>query len=155
MTLPEPWSFRIDPENRGLAERWFSRSIDDSQWDKIRTDKNVGWDKQGFADKAVGHGWYRTKLPLTREDLGRNFKYLHFGAVDEDAWLYLNGEKLSDHTVDSTGVLPAEIWQKSFSVSLSEVELRGDDLLAVRVYNRGAMGGASGSQCTCYSAIRH
>jgi len=61
--------------------------------------------------------------------------------VDEEAWIFLNGQEIFQHTVESTGLLPSEIWITPFAVSLTEVPLRGQDLLAVRVYNSGSMGG--------------
>ena len=140
--MPEPWRFRIDPDDEGVGEKWFAPAIDDSQWATIRTDKEEGgWEKQGFAKETVGFGWYRAVLPLTKQDLKKKFKYLCFGAVDEDAWLYINGKEFFEHTVESTGLLPSELWLKSFSVSLDGVKLSGKDLLAVRVYNSGGMGG--------------
>jgi len=71
----------------------------------------------------------------------RKFKYLHFSACDEDAWVYLNGTKIFDHTLEETGLLSSEIWIAPFVVSLNDVKLRGDDLLAVRIRNTEGMGG--------------
>ena len=142
MSLPEPWRFKIDPGNDGVKHRLFDPSIDDNQWDEIRTDKNRGWETQGFAGKqSVGYGWYRTRLPLTEKDLARKFKYLYFEAVDEDAWVYLNGQEIFEHSVTSTGLLREEIWLEPFTVSLAGLDLSGGDLLAVRVHNGGDMGG--------------
>ena len=88
-----------------------------------------------------GFGWYRTELPLTKRDMKRKFKYLHFSACDEDAWVYLNGTKIFDHTLEEAGLLSSEIWIAPFVVSLNDVKLRGDDLLAVRIRNTEGMGG--------------
>ena len=88
-----------------------------------------------------GFGWYRTELPLSKRDMKRKFKYLHFGACDEDAWVYLNGTKIFDHTLEEAGLLSSEIWIAPFVVSLNDVKLRGDDLLAVRIRNTEGMGG--------------
>ena len=139
--FPEPWRFKIDPADEGVAQKWFSRTVDDSQWAAIRTDQKCGWDKQGFAAQAVGYGWYRAALPLSDEDRRRPFKYLYFEAVDEDSWVYLNGRELFEHTVWTTDLPPSDIWLEPFMVPLDKEKLTGDDLLAVRVYNRAAMGG--------------
>ena len=141
VTLPESWRFKVDPDNQGLEGQWFDRTIDDSQWASLRTDQNTGWDKQGFAEHAVGYGWYRTRLPLAEQDLAKHHKYLYFEAVDEDAWVYVNGQQVFDHTVDSTGMEVSEIWMTPFGVPLTGAVLQGGDLLAVRVYNRVSMGG--------------
>jgi hypothetical protein len=88
-----------------------------------------------------GYGWYRTELPLTEARRARPFKYLHFSACDEDAWVYLNGRQVLEHTVANTGMLSTEIWLIPFVVSLNDVKLRGENLLAVRVRNTEGMGG--------------
>jgi len=37
-------------------------------------------------------------LPLTEQQAAVRFKYLYFGACDEDAWVYLNGRQIFDHS---------------------------------------------------------
>lgn len=141
VTFPEPWQFKIDPDDLGIREKWFDPAVDDGGWAKLRTDKQIGWEKQGFAKQAVGFGWYRARLPLTKDDLAGKLKWLYFEAIDEDARLYLNGRKIFEHTFETTGLLPSQIWLVPFSVSLEGAELRGGDLLAVRVKSTGGMGG--------------
>ena len=64
-----------------------------------------------------------------------------FGACDEDSWVYLNGQEFFEHSFETTGLLDSAIWLTPFVAPLTDVEARGDDLLAVRVLNRGGMGG--------------
>jgi len=137
MPLSEPWRWKMDPQNRGIDEAWFARDFDDSDWQPMRTDtKDKGW------GSAVGYGWYRNELPLTAEqDASAQYAYLHFGACDEDAWVYVNGQEVLEHSCQTMGLLNSQIWLRRFVVPLTGVELSGDDLLAVRVYNREAMGG--------------
>ena len=136
IAFPEPWRFKMDPEDQGIRERWFDPAVDDSGWGTMRTDtKDKGW------GTTPGFGWYRAELPLTPQDAGRKFKYLYFGACDEDSWVYLNGEPIFEHSVETTGLLPDEIWLTAFVVPFGDVRVRGRDLLAVRVHNSGGMGG--------------
>ena len=111
----------------------------------------MGWEKQGFGgDQAVGYGWYRAPLPLSDAQLAKPFKYLYFEADEEDAWVYVNGKQIFEHSVASTGRPHEELWLLPFSVPLAgigpegravqTVELRKENLLAVRVLNREAMG---------------
>lgn len=83
VTIPEPWRFKIDPHDQGVKEKWFDPAIDDTKWVTIRTDKKAGWETQGFADQKVGHGWYRTDLPL--KHLSRKFIYL---ALPQNLWVF-------------------------------------------------------------------
>lgn len=142
VTFPEPWQFKLDTDDEGVALQLFSVELDDSAWAQVRTDIERGWEKQGFAGKqSVGYGWYRARLPLAEKDLTREFRYLYFEAVDEDAWVYINGEEVFEHSVTTTGLLPERIWLTPFHISLAEADLRGNDLLTVRVHNSGGMGG--------------
>jgi hypothetical protein len=141
-TFPEPWQFKIDSENEGVKQKLFSPNLDDSLWAKIRTDKNIGWDKQGFDGKqSVGFGWYRAYLPRGENEQDRKFNYLYFEAVDEDAWVYLNGVEIFEHSVRTTGLTPSQLYLAPFSVPLIDMKLSDRDLLAVRVHSICCMGG--------------
>ena len=140
-TMPEPWRFRPDPDDEGVKGQWFDPAIDIAQWAPLRTDIEQGWETQGFREQAVGHGWYRTLLPTTPDDVAKKHKYLFFGAVDEDCWVYLNGQMIFNHSYETTGLVPAQIWMTPFSVDLTEVVVNGRDALAVRVKNQGSMAG--------------
>lgn len=62
--------------------------------------------RQGLGSGALrhqgqaGHGWYHTALPVAPADLAKKHQCLFFGGVDEDCWVYLNGE-LIDHTLEA------------------------------------------------------
>ena len=149
IVFPEPWRFKLVPvasatlqgtnppdADQGTTEKWFDTATDDSQWGPMRTDtKEKGWGQE------TGFGWYRTRLPLTAQDAQRKYKYLYFGACDEDARVYINGQQVFEHSVQTTGLLPEQIWLVPFVVPLKDVTLRGNDLLAVRVVNTEGMGG--------------
>ena len=140
-TIPEPWRFKPDQDDEGIEGRWFGESVDISEWEEIRTDVDKGWDsaRYGTRDNA-GYGWYRTALPLAVEDLAKKHRYLFFGGVDEDCWVYLNGRLIFDHSLETTGLISWEIWRVPFTVPLTG-QLRGGDALAVRVKNTDGMGG--------------
>ena len=151
-TMPEPWPFKIDTKDEGVKGQWFDPAIDHSQWARIRTDQEMGWEKQGFGgDQTVGFGWYRAALPLTESQLNKPFKYLYFEASDEDAWVYVNGKQIFEHSITSTGLPPEDLWLTPFAVPLAGVGPEGrmietvtlgqENVLAVRVYNSQSMGG--------------
>ena len=68
---------------------------------------------------------------------------LHFGAVDEQAWVYVNGERVGEHTVESEGAGVGQLWDRPFAISVPPDKIRPgeDNLLAVRTH---ASVGASG-----------
>ncbi len=136
ITLSKPWRWKMDVEDHGVREKWFGPAFDDRGWETLPTDsQDKGW------GTSTGFGWYRNELPLTKQDAKKKYTALYFGACDEDAWVYLNGHKVFNHSYEATGLLPEEIWQRPFVVPLTRVKLRGGDLLAVRVYNSAGMGG--------------
>jgi hypothetical protein len=138
--LPNEWRFAPDPKDTGVAERWFASDFDDSRWAKVRSDKGYGWEKQGFAD-YLAYGWYRQEVAVPANVAGRHL-YLHFGAVDEDAYIYINGKLAFEHSCNSTGLPPEVIWQTPFSFDAAPFVQPGKtNVIAVRVYNRLGDGG--------------
>ncbi len=127
--------------DEGPRSKWFDPKAEDSQWSQVQVGQGYTRATGGDWGNEAGFGWYRTQLPLTDARRARKFKYLHFAACDEDAWVYLNGRQILEHTIENTGMLTSEIWQASFVVPLNDMELRGDDLLAVRIRNTEGMGG--------------
>jgi hypothetical protein len=140
-TLPEQWRFKPDPDMLGVQGKWFEPDVDITTWATVRTDQDHGWNAKLFGPANSGYGWYRTALPVTTEDLAKQYKYLFFGAVDEDCWVYFNGQKIFDHSFETTGLIPYQIWMTSFTVPLSQVGLQSSDILVVRVQNTEGMGG--------------
>jgi len=138
--LSSEWRFAPDPGDVGVQEGWFSEAWDDSGWATVRSDTGTGWESQGFPD-YTGVGWYRQSMEVPA-DLDRSRVYLHFGAVDEDAWVYLNGRLVCEHTCQSTGLAPEQIWVTPFACDVGPyLRPRQPNTVAVRVLNRLAMGG--------------
>ena len=84
--LSQEWRFRTDPGDEGVQERWFATDLADDDWDMIRSDRDCGWESQGFGGENgntyTGYAWYRVRLPQLPDRL-RSFMYLYFDAVDE------------------------------------------------------------------------
>lgn len=136
IAFPEPWRFKMDPKDQGVTEKWFDPDLDDREWGLMRTDTGWGWWRN-----RPGVGWYRTELPLTEQEAKKKFKYLHFAACDEEAWVYFNGREIFDHSRKSMLLTLEQIWVKPFIVELSRMKVRSSDLLTVRVRNGVGMGG--------------
>ena len=136
IAFPEPWRFKMDPKDQGVTEKWFDPALDDGEWGLVRTDTGWGWGRN-----RTGIGWYRTELPLTEQVAQKKFKYLHFRACDEEAWVYFNGREIFNHSRASMLLTLEQIWVKPFIVELSGMKVSGSDLLTVRVQNGIGMGG--------------
>jgi len=139
--MPARWKFSLDKDNKGVENQWFASNFDDSKWGGCRADMDTGWESQGFTAKNPSYGWYRQKQNLSSDFTGKHI-YMYFGAVDEDAYIYVNGTKVIDHTCDALGVTPEQIWNAPFILDATSAFKSGqDNTVAVRVYNRMGMGG--------------
>jgi len=70
------------------------------------------------------------------EKIDSNAVEIAFGAVDEAAWVWLNGEYLGCHDLGLEG------WNQPFEVDCrKEVRWGAENVLAVRVLDSGAAGG--------------
>ncbi len=134
------WKFATDPDKVGADQEWFAPSFDDSNWAELRTDKGVGWEMQGFGG-YVGFGWYRQKVTVSPE-IDLQHIYLYFEAVDEEAWIYINGKLAFEHSCETTGLTPNELWVKPFAFDAKEhIQIGEVNTVAVQVFNETGMGG--------------
>ncbi|MBN1475709.1 hypothetical protein JXA47_03050, partial [Candidatus Sumerlaeota bacterium] len=119
--LAGQWLFQRDEEDIGLAQDWASPEFDDSAWEAIEVPADWG--------EFDGLGWYRHRIDLPAELEGRRL-YLVFDGVDDESWLYVDGELRAEcHT-----------WNRRHWADLSD--LAGETVsLAVRVNDHGMGGG--------------
>ena len=143
--LPERWRFRVDPKDVGVREGWFRPQTDDSAWGRIRT---VGfWEDQGYgAPKWPGKGgyngyaWYRAdKVVVPRKHRTRKAS-IHFGAVDESCWVYVNGKLAAAFKYDE--VKNPDSWEQPLELPLGDsIHYGKPNTIAVRVHDSGGAGG--------------
>lgn len=142
-SLPLQWQLRWDDDSAGENEKWFAGNAgDDALWQSVRTDS--AWEKQpvGESKKAQtgkdydGRAWYRATFRLDEKLRGQKLQLL-FGAVDESAWIYLNGKKVGEHLF----VKPND-WQTPFRIDLpADVRYGEDNDLYVLVEDKVGDGG--------------
>ncbi len=88
-SLAGAWKFSPDPQDAGLADRWYSSAYDDARWRSIRTGDS--WQQQGFP-AYQGIGWYRIAFRVPAS-LPRHV-YLYLGEVASEYRLFVNGEEV-------------------------------------------------------------
>lgn len=130
--FPKTWKFRLDPHDAGEKERWFRVGLDTTGWRDLRIDD---WWEPQLNQTHLGAAWYRVEFTPPSAWKGRML-LLAFGAVDEDAYVWLNGQPLGTHAYGADG------WNTPFEFPLGE-DLRWDqaNLLAVRVVSKAGVGG--------------
>ncbi|MFO8080942.1 MAG: DUF4838 domain-containing protein [Armatimonadota bacterium] len=140
--LPMEWKLRWDPEEVGREEGWFDPTIDATDWHDVRVD--APWEKQ-----PVGEAWreehgrdydglafYRVSFDVP-EDLRGQKVHLLFGAVDEGATVWVNGELLGEHPF----VNPDD-WTTPFAMEFTDVARFGEtNTVVVQVEDRSGAGG--------------
>ncbi|MBQ0105880.1 MAG: DUF4838 domain-containing protein, partial [Armatimonadetes bacterium] len=152
------WIFKQDKKNAGFEEKWFreykynekalhkdygdvSYAIDEDGCSRLRVDINAGWEKQGYTDYN-GMGWYFQKVKL--DDSVKNAKhiYLYFGGIDEEGWVYLNGELICDHSVKGTGQPITFLWNDPVLIDVTDkINKDSYNNISVCVYNSVGIGG--------------
>ena len=95
----------------------------------------VGWQAAATGEETfhgrVGFAWFRTTLP----DTSGPVRSLHFEGVEDNATVYLNGQRLAYH----------EGWDDPFDVPLGAAwKVNGPNVLAVLVENTAGGGGIIG-----------
>ena len=94
------WHFKPDPQNVGEKEKWFALPWKTIQknWTRIRVDSS--WENQKkhpdesfrkMMENYDGFGYYAYNLRIDPKWKGKEV-YLIFGAVDESAWVWVNGQ---------------------------------------------------------------
>lgn len=134
--FPSEWLFHTDPQRRGVHEGWHLPGFQEAGWRSLPV--TSFWDDA--LGRYTGEAWYRVHFTVPQSAKGKHLT-LRFGAVDEEAWVYLNGKLLGEHTTASTGKSIHRIWDKPFDVPVRGARFGEDNVLAVRVRNAVAAGG--------------
>lgn len=113
-----------EPDVTGIPEE-AKENFDDSKWAPIEIGKT--WESQGY--DYDGLAWYSVCFEAS-EELVNTAASIHFDAVDETAWCYLNGQYLGTH----------DGWDQAFDLPLKGLK-KGKNRLAVLVRDINAAGG--------------
>ncbi len=125
------WKFILDKEIEGHKKGYYNLDCDTSTW----ADIGVGWwENLGYKDYD-GFAWYRIVFTAPQK-IDSNAVELNFGAVDEAAWVWLNGTYLGCHDIGLAG------WNKPFDVDCTKELIWGEkNVLVVRVQDAADAGG--------------
>lgn len=135
-TIPLPetgWKFQTDGSQTAHLEEWFKVDFNDSQWKPIAIAKN--WEDQGFTNYD-GVAWYRLSFELPEKPAGLDGVDLVFDAVDESAWVWINGQYAGAHDMGAEG------WNQRFFVDAGDyLKWGAQNQITVRVLDRDKAGG--------------
>ncbi|MBQ0128040.1 MAG: beta galactosidase jelly roll domain-containing protein [Bacteroidales bacterium] len=140
-------SFETAKFHFGDNPEWKNADFDDSSWQDMQT--VMRWDDQGFPGYLAEYGWYRIHFNISELLKTSDYKSalkIYCGRIDDADEVYINGRKIG-----KTGGMPdsetgfATAWKEDrwYVADLKEgfVNLNGDNVLAIRVWNEDGDGG--------------
>ncbi len=128
------WKLRFDTDQNGhgVSPPWFEPSLDERPWVDVKI--GVYWDDFGYTHQT-GLGWYRCHFDLPAKPACQAVE-LRFGAVDESAWIWINGQYAGQHDIGTAG------WDQPFRLDVTPLVNWGTkNQITVRVLNRAMAGG--------------
>jgi len=121
-SLSGTWEFSIDPDDIGVEEEWYRPH---ATWkDAWAVVVPHSWQEEDALREYTGTGWYRTTFEATTPAV-ENTALLHFNAVDYEATVWVNGERVGQN---ADGYLP-------FRFDVTDVLADGTNTVAVRVHD--------------------
>jgi len=129
MRLPKDgWRLKMDLDDVGIEQQWFLPAAPFEGWTPMQIETFWG-DKGG-----TGHGWYRGDVQVPSLPAQARV-YLHFGAVDEQLKLWIDGEYVGEYNRGPEG------WDKPFAMDVTGKLGPGRHHFAFRVHNSAFAGG--------------
>lgn len=124
------WRFRVDAKSVGETQQWYL-AAQHSAWDSIAVPGT--WDTHRRLSSYDGFGWYLRRFDA---ELEKETSYaLVFDAVDDNATVWLNGQKIGEHMG----------YGQRFWFDVTGVLRPNENLLVVRVEDIAGPGGLIGS----------
>ena len=104
--LNKMWDFAVDPQNKGVVEKWFEKFPKESR----RMPVPSCWNTEIDLFRYRGTAWYKTTFESSSPDI-----YLNFDAIQNEADIYLDGVHIGNHYggflkfgFEINGLLPGE-----------------------------------------------
>ncbi len=138
--LDGEWRFATgDDPNRALPD------FDDSSWSAIKV--SASWEDQGYKSYD-GYAWYRRAFNLDTENLSKPL-YAFLGKIDDVDEVFINGHSIGGLGSFQKGSTAWDI-DRFYRVPLDLVHA-GTNVIAIRVYDGGEVGGVSGKSLGLYT----
>jgi len=93
VAFPDQWQFLLDPGDVGEQLDFYLPGTRGGNWQTIKT-YSATWSDQGLR-YYKGVAWYRQTVTVPARSRGRRL-YLWFGAVDENAKVWVNGKLVGE-----------------------------------------------------------
>jgi hypothetical protein len=135
LPISKDWRFTTDPEKQGERKQYFKTNFDDSPWTVLK-------EYDFWSGDYTGVGWYRQTINPPADIADKKHLYLLFGAVDEEAFVYINDEYAFERSVKSTGQDSDVLWNQPFLHDVIGLIRPGEpNVIVVKVHNTAMAGG--------------
>jgi beta-galactosidase len=118
------WHYKIVPDVKSSKLAELQPGFDDSAWEKADPQSDTG--PLNEHEQAI----FRTKIQMTADELNAQAIQLRIGSIDDDGWVYVNGQFVGE----SHGNASCDFDAKQFLRA-------GENTIAVAVINRSGPGG--------------
>jgi len=136
LNLNGSWDFCFDDKDQGIAERWFNPNFTNAFTLSIMVPFCFQSKNSGIRDESDHEIlWYRRKFDLNK-DFDNKRTILHFGAVDYQTDVWLNGAHVGFHKGGNV----------SFAMEISPFVKKSGNVLVVRVVDRNDLSQPRGKQ---------
>jgi hypothetical protein len=141
LSLNGTWRFILG-DNMKFARPEYN----DDEWEKIFVPST--WQDEGFYHYH-GYAWYRKTIDLDVES--KDVLYLELGRIDDADEVYFNG-----HLIGSSGGFPPDYFTactvaRRYFIPAERIRKGGKNVIAVRVYDEGGIGGIIGTTTGIYN----
>ncbi len=117
------WRMKLIPDDKDRTE--IDKAFPDSDWGRVEVTGETGQLRENTS--AV----FRTQINLTTEDLAPAEIMLQFGRIDDDGWIYVNGQLIGE----------SHDWRTSPAFNIRKFVREGENTVAVAVHNGYGDGG--------------
>jgi len=107
------WYFKKDVKNVGISAKEMAvANFSLNGWTEVEVPARLEATAVG---PYLGTGWYAAEFNVRQDWAARAVDFL-FEGVDEQAWVYLNGKLIGEHSVKSEGVGIGILWNEPFII---------------------------------------
>ena len=143
LVLPGQWVGQVDRKDEGRKGEWFRPAFDAAGWKPIRVPGMFDEEFPGLTPAYNGLFWYRLRFKVPADLAAENLT-LDLGAIDDESWVWLNGEFLGEVTKQTH---PKDYWAapRKHAIKPGLLRLDGENVLVVLVNDTYQSGGIRGT----------
>jgi hypothetical protein len=135
------WKFEVGDDKRSAETKF-----DDSKWETIYAPSK--WEDEGFPGYD-GYAWYRKHFKADSDWKGKAI-FLRLGHIDDVDEVFVNGRLVGRTGEFPPGYETAYNVERNYEIPLSFLNIPGDNVIAVRVYDDELGGGIADGKLGVY-----